>query len=139
GFVMNTESDIDIPAIVLAGGTTRPDMWGGATNRATIPIDGIPMFQRVVQALQGASAIGEIVVVGNVPPGDNYRVVADHGTFEDNVFAGLAAIGTDSKHVLYVTCDVPFLTWHSVKYVVSNGIRLNADIVYPVVPVSECY
>lgn len=55
-----------ITALVLAG--TRPGkpdpvaIAGGVSHKALLPIDGVPMVVRVVNALQAVPAIGQIVV-----------------------------------------------------------------------------
>lgn len=59
-------SPASITALVLAG--TRPGkpdpvaVAGGVSHKALLPIDGVPMVVRVVNALQAVPAIGRIVV-----------------------------------------------------------------------------
>ena len=129
-----------VPAVVLAGGTAKPEFIQktGLTNRALIEVDGKTMLQKVVEALRGASVIGQISVVSDLPGSSEYISVSDHGGFVENIFAGVEA-SPPCEYVLISTADVPFLTSDAVQDLVVRGAGLGADIVYPVVEVAECY
>ncbi len=94
------------------------------------------MFQRVVDALQGVSGIGAILVVGEVPQGEGYAVVPPAVDILENVRRGLEQSRTDS--VLFATADVPFLTSESVGYFLRESLASGAVLTYAVVPADLC-
>jgi molybdopterin-guanine dinucleotide biosynthesis protein A len=135
----NGAAALAIPAIVLAGGKPNAGLAAmGISNRALVPIDGIPMLTRVVAALRAAPSVGSVVVVGDVPPDPSYHSVADHGGFVENILAGTAALGP-APYVVVSTSDMPFLSGAAVDDFVRRGAVMGADMVYPVVPVELCY
>jgi GTP:adenosylcobinamide-phosphate guanylyltransferase len=136
----DTLSPGSVPAVVLAGGSAKPDFIAktGLSNRALVEIDGRTMLDRVVGALREAPSVGEVLVVGNIPASSSYRLVTDHGGFVENIFACVEAAPI-SDYVLISTADVPFLSSEAVEDMIQRGAVLEADIVYPVVAVSECY
>ncbi len=126
-------------AIVLAGGATD-EQWraaSGAESRALVPIEGEPMYRRVLRALKGVPEIAHILVVGDVPPGEGYEVLpAPEGGLMASVRVGLEASPTES--VLFVTVDVPFLTAESVRFFLRASLRSGAALTYAVVPAEVC-
>lgn len=124
----------------MAGGKAKPEIVAatGLTNRALIPVNGRPMLACVVEALRGAETIGPVTVIGDLPDSAEYDRIADLGGFVENLFAGLEACG-DAEYALVATADLPFLTAESVDDFVRGARALNADVIYPVVPVEECY
>lgn len=129
-----------VPAVVLAGGKAKPEIEAatGQTNRALIPVNGVTMLSRVVRALRESASVDSITVVGDVPDSSDYVRLPDGGGFVENVFAGVDS-RAGAGHVLVSTSDVPFLTSESVDDLVRRGIALEADVVYPIVPVADCY
>lgn len=127
-----------IPVVILAGGkpVTGPD--GEPINRGLIRVEGRTMLERVVSALLGAPSVGEIVVVGNTPSVEGSRSIPDTGGFVDNILAGIAQFA-GAAHVLVATSDTPFLTPECVEDFVTRALALEADFVYPFVPVKLCY
>ena len=120
-----------VDAVLLAGGTPRPDdplytlTRGGP--KALLPIAGRPMAQWVLDALSGARSVRSVVVVGLAMDDVGLRcdkpiiTVADQGDILANVFAGGAAARDHTTppptHALVVSVDVPAITapivdWH---------------------------
>ena len=128
-----------VPAVVLAGGRNKPPVAvaTGSEFRALTPFQGRPMLDHVIVALSEAESIGEITVVGPIPASDQFQVVADHGGFVENIYAGLEALEAES--VLIVTSDIPFITAESIDGFICHARAEAADIVYPVVAVEQCY
>ncbi len=110
----------------------------GVHNRALIPVGGKTMLDCVVSAFLEAPVIEQIFVVGDLPASKSYRTVGDHGGFVENLYAGLDDSGT-APLVVISTADVPFLTSEAVEDLVERGRELDAEIVYPIVPVEACY
>src|SRR5688572_24270244 len=82
-----------IPAVVLAGGKAKPELAAatGQANRALVVVNGKPLLHHVVDALHASEAVGEIVVVGDVPDGADYARLPDQGDFVANVTKGVEA------------------------------------------------
>ncbi len=125
-------------AIVLAGGETDPE-WSahaGVSQRAMVPVAGMPMYQHVVDALRLVPEIAEILVVGAVPEGAGYRVVAPQESLLANVRRGLEA--SQHESVLFATADIPFLTPESVRFFLEASLQSGAALTYAVVPAAVC-
>jgi GTP:adenosylcobinamide-phosphate guanylyltransferase len=124
----------------MAGGKAKPEIVAatGLTNRALIPVNGRPMLSYVVGALCEAKTTDSVTVIGDLPDSEEYNRIGDCGGFVENLFAGLEACG-DADIALVATADLPFLTAASVDDFVRGAAALNADVVYSVVPVEECY
>lgn len=138
------ETSIKVPCSILAGGKAKPDMLAltGEENRAMVVVQGKRLLDRVVDALRGAPRIGEIAVVGGVPPSASYRQIPDCGGFVENVFASLEP-ALDAPYLLIATADLPFLTPENVAEFVDSALEIaqqtGATILYPIVPVANCY
>ena len=128
-----------IPAVILAGGRNKPDIVSetGIEFRSLTLFDGRPMAAYVVAALHEAASISEIIVVGAGPTTGDFRSVPDHGGFVENTYAGLDAAEGDS--VLISTSDIPLITPESVEDFIHLARQADADIVYPIVHVEDCY
>lgn len=125
-------------AIVLAGGETDPEWSAHAdvSQRAMVPVAGMPMYQRVVDALRQVPEIAEILVVGAVPEGAGYRVLAPQESLLANVRRGLEA--SQHESVLFATADIPFLTPESVRFFLEASLQSGAALTYAVVPAAVC-
>ncbi|MFQ3611746.1 MAG: nucleotidyltransferase family protein [Fimbriimonadales bacterium] len=124
--------------IVLAGGAIDPD-WAkasGASSRALVPVAGVPMFRRVVEALRGVPTIDTVLVVGQVPVGTGYQTLPPADTLLENVRIGLEHSPHES--VLFTTVDVPFLTAESVAHFLEQSLQSGASLTYAVVPAEVC-
>ena len=128
-----------VDVVVLAGGRNDAAMEAatGVTNRALTPLGGRTMLDYVVSALCASASVGRVFVVGEVPPGDGYAVVAGGATMLDNLMAGLGAVGAQER-VLVSTSDIPFLTADSVDDFVRRALDSGADLCCPFVPVALC-
>ncbi len=131
---------IKAAAIILAGGSASKEIADatGVQNRALIHLGDRPMLDYVVAALVDSQAIDRIVVVGNLPADSRYELVPDGGDFVANLFGGIAAVG-DADYALVCTADIPFITGKHIQEFVSAALALDANAVYPVVQVAECY
>jgi molybdopterin-guanine dinucleotide biosynthesis protein A len=129
-----------VTGIILAGGSNS--RFGG--EKALVPIGGVPMLCRVIEALSRVT--GEILVVGAkkplLPPSsglEKVRFVPD--AVED--FGPVAGIlsGLEESRTEYgfcVACDMPFLDVELIRAQID--IALTADIAHRydvVVPVHE--
>lgn len=116
----------DLTVAVLAGGASRRM----GRDKALIPIEGIPLIERVLAALDGLGA--ESILIAN---SDDYAhlgwpVWAD-------VRPGLGALGgiysalthAAHPHVLVVACDMPWLQRPLLRHLIS--LRHTADAIVP--------
>ncbi len=125
-------------AVILAGGAIEPEWQArtGARSRAEVVVNGTPMYQLVLRALQSVEAIRSILIVGDVPEGAGYTVLPARESLLDNVRLGLEQSQTDS--VLFATVDLPYLTAESVQFFLSESLRSGAALTYAVVPADLC-
>jgi molybdopterin-guanine dinucleotide biosynthesis protein A len=114
-------------AIVLAGGTAR--RLGGA-DKATLPVAGRTLLDRVLDVLTGA---GQIVVVGAVRPVERpvqwTRESPPGGGPVAALGAGLAL--SQAARVLVLACDLPLITTATVQRLLAalerDASRTGAD------------
>ncbi len=128
-----------IDVVVLAGGRNSPEMAAatGTENRALTQIGPRTMLDYVVTALAQTPSVGRILVVGDVPGSDGYKVVPGQETLLENVLAGLSAAG-DSTRVLICTSDIPFVTPAALEDFLSRATAIGADLCCSYVPLSAC-
>ncbi len=133
------------PAVVLAGfSTDQPDPLAvamGGRRKALLEINGRPMVQWVVSALQRSSRVGRIAVVGMGPEdgidlGPNVMFVPNQARQFDNALAGMQALqevepGLDC--LLVCSSDIPVLKPESVDWYVGAAEAMNVDFVYSIV------
>jgi len=132
-------------AIVTAGGKTRPNEplypISGGGYKAMLDVNGRPMIQYVLDALNGSAQIENIVVVG-LPP-DNLLessrplvLLEDHGDMVANILAGaskLAALDPAATHCLVVSSDIPAITSAMVDWLIEQVGQSDHEIYYNVI------
>ena len=132
-----------VNVVVLAGGRNSAEMAAatGVENRALTPLGDRTMLDHVTSALGRAASVGEITVVGDVPPSPNYHVVRGGETLLDNLMAGVKAAEASGggDRVLVSTSDIPFLTPEAVEDFIDRASRSGADLCCSYVPVGLCY
>ncbi len=131
-----------INCIVIAGGLPEPDEpmheLTQGKSKALLDMNGRTMLERVMDALQGAKTIGEIVVVGlGSDLGMSFQGpvthVPDHGSLLKNALAGLAKMRElypDTKVVLLCSADIPTITPAIVDDFVHKCEPFDKGIVY---------
>ncbi len=137
-----------VPTVILAGGKAKPELAAliGQSNRALAVVNGKTLLQHVLDAIgaagPGATPLGPITVVGDMPTSALYSCLPDRGDFVSNILSGLETHSA-SPYVLISTCDLPFLTGDAVAAFVREASalaeRTNASLIWPVVPVNICY
>jgi molybdenum cofactor cytidylyltransferase len=113
----HTRSEQHIAAVVLAAGESRRM---GDANKLTMPVDGIPMVARVVDALQQSRAGRVIVVTGHEPErirealsGRNVELVHNPDYAEGigtSVRTGVGALDDDVDGALVALGDMPWVS-----------------------------
>lgn len=132
-------------AIVTAGGIPLPEepLYSETKghNKALLDIAGKPMIQWVLDALCAARTVDNIIIVGltektgltcNKPT----YYISNQGKMLDNFRAGARKsleLGKKSKHVLFVSSDIPAITSEMVDWVVDTAMETDDDIYYNVI------
>ncbi len=106
-------------AVVTAGAPIDGEYaaLSGTRLKALAPVRGRTMLERTLDALRGVG-VERIAVVGNdairAGVGDRVdRMVDDTGTGAGNILAALGAWREQCEPLLYVTCDMPYVTARS--------------------------
>ena len=127
-----------VDAVILAGAPNdgqlkevSPERW-----EAAIPIQGKPMVNYVIEALQNSSRIAKIVVVapleiqGDLTPG--VMVVEAGCSLTENIFRGMDVLQKENP-VLFVTSDIPFVHAEAIDDFLDRCEELEGEIFYPLV------
>lgn len=118
---------MNVRGIVVAGGSgTR---FGEPKH--SLVLDGVPLWQRGVDALV-AAGVSEVVVVGDLPggvPGGERR--------RDSVQAGLATLPIDTNWVLIHDAARPLVTRCVVERVLQRASLGDVDGVIPAIPLTD--
>lgn len=138
----NSETPVHIPAVILAGGEADPLMQSrfGIQYRAELPIDGIPMHERVYNALSAAQYIKKIRIVGKVKPNPDVESIPPADSLLDNLIMGIKTSAPDSQDgkVLVSSSDIPFVTPEAIDDFISKCMKFEADLYYSYVLKSDC-
>jgi GTP:adenosylcobinamide-phosphate guanylyltransferase len=132
-------------AIVTAGGIPLPGeplyVYTQGKNKAMLDICGKPMVQWVLDALNAALTIDQIIIVGLTAEDHliSPKVTAyipNQGAMLDNIHAGMLKVqelNPQATHVLFVSSDIPGITSEMVDWTVQNAQKTNDDIYYNVI------
>lgn len=127
-----------VSCVVLAGGEADEQVKQryNVRWRAQVPLAGVSMLERVVRSVRDSGSVSRIVVVGEFP-GAADAVVPPGGTFLESVMNGLEGC-PDADQVLVTSCDIPLAPPEAFRALVEDGLKLEADFVYPVLRREEC-
>jgi GTP:adenosylcobinamide-phosphate guanylyltransferase len=132
-------------AILSAGGIPQPgeplyDFTRGEP-KAMLDICGKPMVQWVLDALEGAQSIEQIVVIGlgpehNLQSSKIRAYIPNQGGMLANVRVGmkkLVELKPQVEYVLFVSSDIPAITAEMVDWVVNTALETRHDAYYNVI------
>ncbi|MCS7246939.1 MAG: nucleotidyltransferase family protein [Anaerolineales bacterium] len=134
-----------LPAIVIAGGIPKEGEplypLSQGKPKALLPIAGKPMIQWVLEALESASKIGAIVVVGAPLPASAQvtkvrEVIPNQGEMLSNVLQGMRKVlelEPAAHHVVLVSSDIPAITAEMVDWLVDTTMQSDEDVYYTVI------
>ncbi|MGC9319118.1 MAG: NTP transferase domain-containing protein [Armatimonadota bacterium] len=135
-----------LPAAVLAGGTARDPVAAaaGAPCKGLVEVGRRPLVAWVVDALEGAELISEVVIVEGpkrpisaIGRGFGAEVIsADRDGFIDTLTAAAQALKGAGK-ILVATGDLPMLTPEAVDGFVRSCQESQAEVLYPLVEAEE--
>ncbi len=126
-------------AVVLAGAPNTGPLAEiePVPNEALVRVGGKPLISWVADALQEATQISEVVVVGpehELSPhiSDDVTFVEPRGSLMGNVRAGIEAVDRNER-ILLCTSDIPLITGEIVDRFLDQCSELEADFYYPVI------
>lgn len=132
-------------AFVTAGGIPEPDeplhAEAGGQPKALIDVAGRPMIQWVLDALGGASQVGQIVLVGLAPDSGltcarPLHFLPNQGGMLANIQAGMARLrelNPHAEHALAVSTDIPAITPAMVDWLIDHVRQSDHDLYYCVI------
>ena len=132
-------------AIVTAGGIPQPGEplyeFTQGQPKALMDICGKPMIQWVLDALNGADHVDQVIVIGLPPdaPIASPKVVdflPNQGSMLQNVRAGMKRsqeINPQPHHLLFASSDIPGITSEIANWVVTTALQTDEDAYYTVV------
>ncbi len=130
-----------IAATILAAGTKSEPVSEatGLPHKAILEVAGLPVVNRVIQALQAADTVGDVVVV--TAPDSPVQQILPAGvawtessgeSIVDTINAGLD-YHSGRDDVLLVTCDLALLTAEAVDHFVAEALDSGAELCYSMV------
>jgi GTP:adenosylcobinamide-phosphate guanylyltransferase len=131
-----------VDAFIVAGGRPKPDhplyLESQGGPKALIDINGKPMIQWVIDALDEAETVGRIVVVGldaqsGLTAKKPLSYLPDHGGFFQNNAAGirgLSALDREAEYGLAVCGDIPAIRGKMVDWLVRETVPGKLDVFY---------
>jgi len=118
---------VTVRAIILAGQRPGPDALcehAGVDYKADIPVGGIPMVQRVAEALRGAGLSEPFLLSGYPDTKDGFEIIEGGRGPADSA---LLAAGKGPYPVLLTTCDHALLTPDMVESFLTQSEASGAD------------
>jgi GTP:adenosylcobinamide-phosphate guanylyltransferase len=132
-------------ALILAGGIPQPDEalypYTQGLPKAMVDICGKPMVQWVLDAIEKAGTIDQVVVVGLSPESSlkstKIRAYAENqGSILLNIRAGVKKIqefDPQARHVAIVSADIPAVLPEQINWVVNAAMQSDEDVYYNVI------
>jgi GTP:adenosylcobinamide-phosphate guanylyltransferase len=132
-------------AVIMAGGIPQPgEPLYEATqgiSKALLDIAGKPMIQWVVDALEGAASIQNVVIIGlnedEFSASGKVRArLPNQGEMITNIQSGIAKVlelNPAAEYVLLVSSDIPSITPAMVDWVTQAAVESGGDICYNII------
>ena len=137
----------EIDAVVTAGGIPKSDdplyPLTKGSNKALLPIGGVPMVQWILDALGHAQCIHRVVVVGLDPAEHGLTCrkplgyVPNQGSMIGNVPGGAKwALQQDpgTRFVFVVSSDIPTITAEMVDWNITTSLETDHEAYYSLIP-----
>lgn len=128
-----------IDAIVLAGGSAKD--LDGAPAKGLVPINGRPMFEYVINALDRCEGIGRVCIMLPVEyllngTSGKAEVVVTGGDLPDVIKAGIDFLSTKNP-VLILSADIPLVTPEAINDFLERCEGFEAELYYPIISHDE--
>jgi GTP:adenosylcobinamide-phosphate guanylyltransferase len=133
-------------AIVTAGGIPQPEeplySYSKGDSKALIDLAGKPMIQWVVDALNDAKQVDDIIMIGlsaktGLVSAKPIHYLSNQGRMLANIVAGVnKAIELDrtTEYVLVVSSDIPTLRGEMVDWLIDTCMQTDDELYYGVCP-----
>lgn len=132
-------------AVVTAGGIPLPGEplypYTQGSEKALLDIDGKPMIQWVLEALDGSQVVEAIVIMGLEKPSavqvkKPVWFEPNHGSLLENIRGGVKKVrelSPEEHHVLLVSSDIPGIQSKMVDWVAQTAMQTDDDLYYNVI------
>ena len=133
-------------AIVTAGGIPQPEeplySYSKGDSKALIDLAGKPMIQWVVDALNEAKQVDDIIMIGlsaktGLASRKPIHYLSNQGRMLANIVAGVnksIELNKKSEYVLVVSSDIPALKGEMVDWLVKTAMETKDEIYYGICP-----
>ena len=133
-------------AILTAGGIPQPEErlypYSKGDPKAMIDVAGKPMVQWVLDALNEAKEVNEIIMIGlsaktELPCKKPIHYVSNQGRMLANIVAGVdkaLELNPATDYVLVVSSDIPTITGEMVDWLIKTCMETKDDLYYGVCP-----
>jgi len=131
--------------VMLAGGIPRPEdplyPYTKGKPKALVDVGGKAMIQWVLDALNGAKSVEDIILVGlenlkGITSQKRIHPVPNQGGMFENIKAGtekLSALNPEAKYFLMCSSDIPAITADMVEWVIKKAKESDHDLYFNVV------
>ena len=133
-------------AIIIAGGIPQPQeplySYSHGDSKALIDVAGKPMIQWVLDALDGAKQVDNVILVGlsskvELTCQKPIYYVSNQGRMLSNIVAGVnkaLELNKKTQYVLIVSSDIPALQPEMVDWLVKTCMETKDDLYYGICP-----
>lgn len=127
-------------AVILAGEDNNKK--SDIEHKAGLLINGVPMINYVINALEQNPRISKIIVVGNKQKlkyiiKSNIHMIDGKGSMFDNFRTAIDFLNTNEL-VLVATCDIPLITANTIDDFLNEAIESNGELCYPIIHKKVC-
>jgi GTP:adenosylcobinamide-phosphate guanylyltransferase len=133
-------------AIVTAGGIPQPEdplyAYSKGDSKALMDVAGKPMVQWVLDALNDAREVDDIIMIGlsarsGLVSKKKMHFVSNQGRMLSNIVAGVnkaLELDPQTEYVLIVSSDIPTMKGEMVDWLIHTCMQTRHDIYYGVCP-----
>ena len=133
-------------AIVTAGGIPQPEdplyIYSRGDSKALIDVTGKPMVQWVLDALNDAHEVDDIIMIGlsaksKLVSRKPIHYISNQGRMLANIVAGVnkaLELNKKTEYVVIVSSDIPTLKGDMVDWLIQNCLQTKHDLYYGVCP-----
>lgn len=133
-----------LPVVILAGGVPRAEdplfAYTQGSPKALIELQGRPMIEYVIQALQENERVGELAIVGLPPETELHtirpvRFLPDQNSLVGNALAGISYFAKhhQAQQLLLCSSDIPLLTSAIITQFIAACQPFDQALYYPIV------
>lgn len=127
-----------INAVILAGSNKDNELLEGINNKAFLPINGRPMLEYIIEAIESSSKVGEVSVIGPVDQLKEHFKDRINYYYEEkeDLFDNLRTVIEPFKNdeaILLISSDIPLIKGHMIDELIAKCAEVGGDLCYPIV------